>query len=980
MRKNFFRTVQILTCLLILLSGPFLRTVKAADYYPMSCNAYEVSYINDDGSFKKVECYSDFASANQKMKELGGDHVVRSANGDSPTRIVAMNSGYAYAYPGRGGDATLSIYEDISDRSIYTKRTYVSHYYEMYYHETSLVLSDGKRGMIHVTLNGFDGYTDLEYTDLVPSKYIDRGIAIWLGGKNSYYGEDPYRIVMKRNTYSVVQNGSYSDLRFTYHMAYPKSSSLQCLEYTVDIGPAPAFAKSGTNYYSLDGIHYYTDPALTKGAGTEYNYYQWLPLRSKTKITAAQIETYLKEQKYADRSVLTGKAQAFIDAQNKYGVNALLVYAMACHESDSGTSNFAVKRKNLFGWNAFDASPNSASSFSSVEQCVNEQMGINLRGYLDITDGRFFGPSLGNKAAGVNVKYASDPYWGMKIAAIAYRIDKSANHFNGQLTDYKAYDMALVKTFDASVYSAANDRNELFKTGYGGSYQKDFLVIPLGESGNYTKVQLPNGLNSKGELLTHRTPATTGSINAASEYSFDRSVGYLKTADLTPLTYEIVRPGKYVAEVSSMTIKDGILKISGKAYTENVPVTDVNRITNTLILSGPKEVTQELSTETKDGVSTFSGEIDLKDLDVGTYTFKITTEYSERGQFNDSFEVASVKQQPASAMVDGKVCSFTVANKKLTLQIKKVGSEDVTSVVSVRSLELTSGSLKLKGTGVLQGIPATRKEDVKYELVLYLIDDPEQNTVFPAATLENNGFSLNDGVDYTYSAYEGSVSLSGVKPGIYGLKLRISNGSYSAEASLGNSRVEYRSLYTEKDGLGIRLTANELYNYRFELEAAAKSLDYSAVKKPSARTSLMAFDKLTLSKDLQLQLQAHALMYYLAYPEIGSAEYKLWLIDEKGGMKEIAASGNACALDYTATLQSKYDLNGICFTASGSIEDLSAGDHQLVVTIRSGEYYDILPLSNRSFRTLPEVSVNGRKYSLQTSPKTARIYLHIEGE
>ena len=40
-------------------------------------------------------------------------------------------------------------------------------------------------------------------------------------------------------------------------------------------------------------------------------------------------------------------------------------------------------------------------------------MGINLRGYLNINDYRYFGGQLGNKGSGINVKYAGDPYWGM---------------------------------------------------------------------------------------------------------------------------------------------------------------------------------------------------------------------------------------------------------------------------------------------------------------------------------------------------------------------------------------------------------------------------------------------------------------------------------------------------------------------------------------------------------------------------------------
>ena len=58
-----------------------------------SCN-YEVAYINDDGSFSQEACYDDFNSAKAKMKELGGDRVVRHNASVSPTKIIAnLNSG-----------------------------------------------------------------------------------------------------------------------------------------------------------------------------------------------------------------------------------------------------------------------------------------------------------------------------------------------------------------------------------------------------------------------------------------------------------------------------------------------------------------------------------------------------------------------------------------------------------------------------------------------------------------------------------------------------------------------------------------------------------------------------------------------------------------------------------------------------------------------------------------------------------------------
>ena len=46
--------------------------------------------------------------------------------------------------------------------------------------------------------------------------------------------------------------------------------------------------------------------------------------------------------------------------------------------------------------------------------------------YCDPKDyiGRYYGSHLGDKESGINVKYASDPYWGEKAASFYYRLDE----------------------------------------------------------------------------------------------------------------------------------------------------------------------------------------------------------------------------------------------------------------------------------------------------------------------------------------------------------------------------------------------------------------------------------------------------------------------------------------------------------------------------------------------------------------------------
>ena len=56
-------------CTLMPINGGF--SVSADSYYPMACSTgeFEVSYINDDGSFSKISCHGSFNEAKKKMKE-----------------------------------------------------------------------------------------------------------------------------------------------------------------------------------------------------------------------------------------------------------------------------------------------------------------------------------------------------------------------------------------------------------------------------------------------------------------------------------------------------------------------------------------------------------------------------------------------------------------------------------------------------------------------------------------------------------------------------------------------------------------------------------------------------------------------------------------------------------------------------------------------------------------------------------------------
>ena len=84
---------------------------------------------------------------------------------------------------------------------------------------------------------------------------------------------------------------------------------------------------------------------------------------------------------------------SFINAQNTYGINALLAVGVAANKSAWGSSWIAQNKNDLFGLNAIDTSPGqSADYFASPTQCVNEFTETFLsKGYMNPQDWRYFG-------------------------------------------------------------------------------------------------------------------------------------------------------------------------------------------------------------------------------------------------------------------------------------------------------------------------------------------------------------------------------------------------------------------------------------------------------------------------------------------------------------------------------------------------------------------------------------------------------------
>jgi len=319
-------------------------------------------------------------------------------------------------------------------------------------------------------------------------KIMVNGYTGW-AKKNSGTGNFDVQVIpisqVYNPSYFKVENG-----QLYHYISSDMTDKTAKSGYTIAIGIAPSYLKTGIKYFSYDGKYFYTNldtlvsnyKANTRGQAVNasssfYNYFQYLPFRSRTNYTASQLDQFINSKTSAT-SKLRGIGQALINVQEKYGVNAAMILGIAINESGWGNSVIAQSKNNLFGLNAVDSNPLlAANGYVSVGDCIEQfaKYWISM-GYSDPQDYRYNGGFLGNKELGANVKYASDPYWGEKNAAHIFGVDKglSSNNINA-LSDYNYYQLgvynkATTLKFDngAILYQVGN-KSTKYQEVIGGS-------------------------------------------------------------------------------------------------------------------------------------------------------------------------------------------------------------------------------------------------------------------------------------------------------------------------------------------------------------------------------------------------------------------------------------------------------------------------------------------------------------------------------
>lgn len=461
------------------------------------CEKFELALANSDGTLTSVECYSTYNDSKKAMNEYESDDAIILEKVND--KVLVIDAKYALVYLDIG-DVNRNIYTESNVKTAYT---YMNNYANWGATDAAFLEMNYANRAIKIKISGITGWIKADdqgkghilYT-IIPSS--------WVKSSSYYY------------------NGATS---ISHYLAKNIEKDGYTQSY-LSIGPKLDFLGDNTKYYSYDGIYFYENRNLMlsdyKNNTFEnsvnyekpyYNYYLYLPHRSKTTYTIDDIDTYLrnvlnfKGSIYArlsknNYSTLYGQSDFYLNAEKMYGANALSVFSLSMNESSKGRSSIAIDKNNIFGHGAVDGSAyNSASGYLDIRSSIyTHAYGYINYGYSEVADSRYYGGHFGNKNMGMNVKYASDPYWGEKAVSYYYSFDRD----NG-MNDYNYYQLGL--TTNTSPMNVRSEPNTTSSIPFKIKYSKTPVIILeevegtiVNGSNIWYKIQADSNLNMTNTL------------------------------------------------------------------------------------------------------------------------------------------------------------------------------------------------------------------------------------------------------------------------------------------------------------------------------------------------------------------------------------------------------------------------------------------------------------------------------------------------
>ena len=863
----------LLFCLLFDIFTPLIKVIADVTYTFDSGN-YHVVYINDnitattcDNSSlvsynsNNIEYLSSFDTYDEALTYLrtlsSTSSKILSIIGDKKNKSGTYTSSILYADYGlvdlntTGTTMTTSyVYTNATNNTVYT---YINGSGYFGGSDSAFINYNNGTTRAQIKVSGVTGFVNS---------------LLYLNGA-TYTGYDvvPLTAVKSPSYYYVNDSGEL------VHVYSGKVSANNCYSGSRTLGPAPTYLskKDGNGnvikYYSYDGNYFYTtlesmlsdykNSTTTSSVNSipYFNYYMYLPIRTKTNLTSDDIRSYLESRNYTteESSSLYGEELTFIDAQNKYGVNALISFATGIHESGWGTSDLAINKNNIFGHNAVDSNVMSAANgYNTVADGIYRHAYYMINGgFAETKDAvaRYYGSNLGNKNSGINVKYASDVYWGEKIASYYYSMD----NYN-DMKDYYKYTVGIkTSNIDVEVKKEPNSSSTtLYKLE---SYNVSVTNMPVVILERVTGEEI-DGNNiwykiQTDALLTSDRNGIIQDTTIDDLYDWDNNYAYVHSSYITLMDESVekvysTREGMFGLESLSLNDNNtvnvkGYLAITGTDNSSNKAITYdmvlVNQNTNETVVLPLNRITNiddmPYTIPDIDGYdytySWFNGNIDLSDVNEGNYTIYIR---ARSGNY-ESKELLSNK------LSKNIVSKFNVSNRgyqfrtnyylksvPIELFIRDDGlvSSDITPtkdnmINQYQNIELVDGKLQITGTSFNVGGDYSTSASVTRQIVF------ENTTTFERFSydlsyIDNGEYEITllvpDNLSKTRAWYSKSIDLSNITKGTYAIYIKTSSNVVDAGelTDIFNRSIDTT---TSVNGNNISLKVNTSQRYRLEM-------------------------------------------------------------------------------------------------------------------------------------------------------------------
>lgn len=598
---------------------------------------YSVVGITDNEAIT-LKTFKTYASARTSFERAIGeyDNVLVVRNG----QVIQAQYAVVKVHGSSACDQNVEFKNDLDNSSNYTNGCYGA---DAAYLDTS---ADGSQ--IKFKISGTVGWANRSDLTIVPIEFL------------------PTRL----STYVVKEGNLYHQIKQSFESDFYSAM--------IDLGPAPEYLENDVEYYSYDGHYFYNpnqlkemlddykDGRFNQSVNFEtpyYNYYQYVSHRTLTNVTQEEVQLYFEDtlqisgpiDSYLDldkdsandtltQSQFYNQQGSFYQYQYQYGANALMMLALSMNETAFGRSSLSFTRNNLFGHAAYDSDvERNASRYFSVHSSIYSHAKYYISGsYSNPLRFQFHGGFFGNKASGMNVSYASDPYWGEKAAQYYLKIDEIFG-----FKDYNSVTLGIkTSTDNVEVYYQPNgDSKVLYTTGVLPDFA--FVIIDeiVNENGRWYKVQ------------SEATYDEQGTVDISHYYDYENYVGYVRQGDIqVVLNEELIKESELVTvsfDANGGSFQDGSSQIQYKIEKGRVAAIEVPTKENFLFTGWDKPLNKLDSDESYSAQYKAVDRIELLSIPKTGYEYNDRIDLAN-GIIRVYFEDQSTKDvEMTSSMVSG---------------------------------------------------------------------------------------------------------------------------------------------------------------------------------------------------------------------------------------------------------------------------------------------------------------------------------------